>query len=171
VQPVGGPDSAGAQLTGGKALLVGQTCRELQCATVQRDQRQFVAERVVHVLCDPGPLAQPGLLGDVALVPLWTVLGAALAQLFRSVPAALTVILVVPLITEQLIASLSYVPVLHWLGPAVKFLPFTAGERLLYTGGEVYGEYFGRWVSGGVLATFVAVVLAAAWTLFTHRDA
>jgi ABC-type transport system involved in multi-copper enzyme maturation permease subunit len=111
------------------------------------------------------------LPGYVALVPLWTVLGAALAQLFRSVPAALTVILVVPLIVEQLIASLSYVPVLHWLGPAVKFLPFTAGQRLLYAGGQVYGDYFGRWVSGGVLAAFVAIVLAAAWTLFTHRDA
>lgn len=111
------------------------------------------------------------LPGYVALVPLWTVLGAALAQLFRSVPAALTVILVVPLIVEQLIASLSYLPALHWLAPAVKFLPFTAGQRLIYVGGEVYGEYFGRWVSGGVLAVFGAIVLAAAWTLFTHRDA
>ncbi|MGH3876561.1 MAG: hypothetical protein ACRDSK_05920 [Actinophytocola sp.] len=111
------------------------------------------------------------LPGYVVLVPLWTILGAALAQLFRSVPVALAVILVVPLIVEQLITSLSYVPVLHWLGPAIKFLPFTAGQRLLYTGGEVYAEYFGRWVSGGVLATFVAIVLAAAWTTFTHRDA
>jgi ABC-2 type transport system permease protein len=111
------------------------------------------------------------LPGYLALVPLWTVLGAALAQLFRSVPAALTVILAVPLIVEQLIFSLSYVPALHWLAPAVKFLPFTAGQRLIHLGGKDYAEFFDRWVSGGVLAAFVAIILAVAWTLFTRRDA
>ena len=111
------------------------------------------------------------LPGYLILVPLWTVLGAALAQLFRSVPAALTVILAVPLIVEQLIVSLSYVPALDWLAPAVKFLPFSAGQRLLYLGGKDYSEFFDRWVSGGVLAAFVAIILAAAWTLFTRRDA
>jgi ABC-2 type transport system permease protein len=111
------------------------------------------------------------LPGYLLLFPLWTVLGAALAQLFRSVPAALTVLLAVPLIVEQLIVSLSYVPALHWLAPVVKFLPFSAGQRLIYLGGKDYSEYFGRWVSGGVLAAFVAIVLAVAWTLFTRRDA
>ncbi|MFD9702496.1 hypothetical protein [Lentzea sp. NPDC059081] len=109
--------------------------------------------------------------GHFVLVLLWTVLGAALAQLFRGVPAALVVILVVPLVVEQLIISLSYVPVLHWLAPAVKFLPFTAGQQLVHLGGEADAELFGRWASGGVLAAFVAIVLAAAWTLFTRRDA
>ena len=111
------------------------------------------------------------LPGYVVLVLLWTLLGAALAQLFRGVPAALVVILVVPLVVEQLIVSLSYVSALSWLAPAVKFLPFVAGQRLLYVGDKDYSEFFDRWISGGVFAVFVACVLAVAWTLFTRKDA
>ncbi|WP_154697805.1 hypothetical protein [Lentzea guizhouensis] len=109
--------------------------------------------------------------GHFVLVLLWTVLGAALAQLCRGVPTALAVVLVVPLVVEQLILSLSYVSVLHWLAPAVKFLPFTAGQQLVHLGGEVDAEFFGRWLSGGVFAAFVAIILAVAWTSFTGRDA
>jgi ABC-2 type transport system permease protein len=122
----------------------------------------------------PGLTAQPlaeALPGYVVLVLLWTVLGAALAQLFRGVPAALVVILVVPLIVEQLIYSLSYVDALRWLAPVVKFLPFTAGQRLLSLGGQGDVEFFTRWASGGVFAIFVAIILSVAWTLFTRRDA
>jgi ABC-type transport system involved in multi-copper enzyme maturation permease subunit len=111
------------------------------------------------------------LPGYLVLVVLWTVLGAALGQLFRGVPSALVVILVVPLVIEQVIVSLSYVPALSWLAPAVRFLPFSAGQRLLYLGGKDYSEFFDRWTSGGVLAVFAACVLAVAWTLFTRRDA
>lgn len=118
----------------------------------------------------------PGLTGEVlpgylVLILLWTVLGAALAQLFRGVPSALVVILVVPLIVEQLVFSLSFVPALDWLAPAIKFLPFTAGQRLVAVSGETEVEFLDRWPSGGVFALFVAVVLAVAWTLFTRRDA
>jgi ABC-2 type transport system permease protein len=109
--------------------------------------------------------------GNITLVLLWTILGAALGQLFRGVPAALVVILVVPLIVEQLILSLSFVTVLDWLAPVVKFLPFTAGQQLLGLGGEVDAEFFGRWASGGVFAGFVAIILAIAWTQFSRRDA
>jgi ABC-type transport system involved in multi-copper enzyme maturation permease subunit len=111
------------------------------------------------------------IAGHLAQVLLWTVLGAALGQLFRGVPAALVVLLVVPLIVEQLLITLSYVPVLHWLTAVVPFLPFTAGQQLLGLGGEQDFAFFDRWASGGVFAAFVAIVLAAAWTLFTRRDA
>lgn len=122
----------------------------------------------------PGLTASPldeALLGYLLLVPLWTVLGAALAQLFRGVPTALVVILIVPLVVEQVIVSLSSVPVLHWLAPAVKFLPFTAGQRLISLGGEDFSDFFGRWGSGCVFAAFIAIVLTAAWVLFQRRDA
>jgi ABC-2 type transport system permease protein len=111
------------------------------------------------------------IVGYFVLTLLWTVLGAAIAQLFRGVPAALVVILVVPLIVEQLILNLSNVPALHWLKPAVKFLPFTAGQQLLSSSGKGNGEFFDRWASGGVFAAFAAIILAVAWTLFTRRDA
>lgn len=116
------------------------------------------------------PLAE-ALPGYVVLVLLWTVLGAALGQLFRGVPSALVVILVLPLVVEQVIVSLSFVATLRWLAPAVKFLPFSAGQRLVHVGGEDYVEFFTRWVSGGVLAVFVVTVLTVAWTLFSRRDA
>jgi ABC-2 type transport system permease protein len=109
--------------------------------------------------------------GYLVLVVLWTVLGAALAQLFRGVPSALVSLLAVPLLVEQLLVQLSYVDQFAWLGPALKYLPFMAGQHLLDLGGTSDVDLFDRWASGGVFAVFVAVVLGAAWTTFTRRDA
>lgn len=123
-----------------------------------------------------GPLST-ALPGYLLLVVLWTVLGAALAQIFRGVPPALVVILVTPLIVELVIFRLSLVPALDWLAPVVKFLPFSAGQRLIDLSGSAAGtdaenfDLFGRWASGGVFAVFVGIVLVAAWTLFKKRDA
>lgn len=118
----------------------------------------------------PGLVTQ-ALPGYLVLVLLWTVLGAALAQLFRGVPSALVVIMVVPLIVEQLVISLAFVPALDWLAAVIKFLPFTAGQQLVALSKATELEFLDRWVSGGVFAMFVAAVLAVAWTLFTRRDA
>jgi ABC-2 type transport system permease protein len=128
----------------------------------------------------PGLTGQPldeALPGYPILVLLWTVLGAALGQLFRGVPSPLVVILVVPLVVEQLIFRLSFASALEWLQPAVKFLPFLAGQQLVNLSGEAAGtdatelDLFDRWASGGVFAAFVAIILIAAWTLFKRRDA
>lgn len=108
---------------------------------------------------------------------LWTVLGTALAQLFRGMPSALVVILATPLIVEQVIFRLSLVPALDWLAPVVKFLPFSAGVRLIDMSGTAAGtdadnfDLFGRWAAGGVFVTFVAITLTIAWTLFERRHA
>jgi ABC-2 type transport system permease protein len=118
----------------------------------------------------PGLMSQ-ALPGYLVLVLLWTVLGAALAQLFRGVPSALVVIMVVPLIVEQLVISLSFVPALDWLAPAIRFLPFTAGQQLVAIRESTEVAFLDRWASGGVFAVFVAAVLAIAWTMFTRRDA
>jgi hypothetical protein len=113
--------------------------------------------------------------GYVVLVVLWAIVGAALGQLFRGVPSPLVVILVAPLVVEQVIFRLSYA--FDWLEPLIKLLPFTAGQRLVNLGGEVAGTYppegllFDRWASGVVFAVFVALVLTAAGVLFTRRDA
>lgn len=114
--------------------------------------------------------------GYFTLVVLYTILGLALAQLFRGVPSALVVLLVFPLVVETLISGLSLVPALDWLQPALRFLPFSAGTRLMATqpydpmGGPDF-DYFERWASGGVFAAFVAIILLVAWTLFKKRDA
>ena len=62
------------------------------------------------------------------------------------------------------------------LRPAVKFLPFTAGQHLLAVGEEVQAQKrprvtCDRWPSGGVFAAFVAIIVIAAWYLFKRRDA
>lgn len=116
------------------------------------------------------------VLGYFVLVVLYAILGLALAQLFRGVPSALVVLLVTPLLVEGLISGLSMVPALDWLQPALKFLPFSAGARLLATGpfnaqGGPQFDFFDRWASGGVFAVFVAIILVVAWTLFKKRDA
>ena len=115
--------------------------------------------------------------GYFLMVLLWAILGVALAQLFRGVPTAIVVLLVTPLIVEGLITGLATIPALDWLVPVVKFLPFTAGSRLIATGSLDTGpdgpdfELFDRWVSGGVFAAFIAIILAVAWYRFQTRDA
>jgi ABC-type transport system involved in multi-copper enzyme maturation permease subunit len=117
------------------------------------------------------------LPGYLVYVVIYAVLGLALGQLFRGVPSALVILLVVPLVVETLIAGLSLVPALDWLQPSLKFLPFSAGGQLMATeavnnnGDGPDFDYFDRWVSGGVFAIFVAVILIVAWTLFKKRDA
>ncbi|GIF73287.1 hypothetical protein [Asanoa siamensis] len=123
------------------------------------------------------PLADPTVAGYLLLGGLWSVLGVALGQLLRGVPGALVVLLVTPMIVEQLIFRLSYAPALDWLLPAVKFLPFTAGLQLVSAAGEASGGLasevglFSRWPSGVVFAVFVAVTVVGAGVLFRRRDA
>ncbi len=117
--------------------------------------------------------------GYFVLIALNAILGVGLGQLFRGVPSAIVVLLVTPLVVEGLITGLSNVPALDWLVPVVKFLPFTAGARLIATtpADEAFGpnsaqyEIFDRWAAGGVFAVFVAIILAVAWYLFQKRDA
>jgi hypothetical protein len=44
-----------------------------------------------------------------------------------------------------------------------------AGQQLVRLNDSA--EFLTRWLSGGVFAVFVAIILSAAWTLFTRRDA
>lgn len=115
--------------------------------------------------------------GYVVYVVLYALCGLALAQLFRGVPSALVVLLVVPLVVEGLIIGLSNVPALDWLIPVVKFLPFSSGGLLMAPVPPDMGpntddyDLFGRWASGGIFAAFVAIILAIAWYLYKKRDA
>jgi ABC-2 type transport system permease protein len=124
----------------------------------------------------PPPLGQI-LTGYVLLTLLWSIVGVALGQLFRGVPGPLVVILAVPMLVEQVILRLSFVPSFHWLAPYVKFLPFTAGMQLITFAGEASGgsatevDMLARWPSATVFAVFTAAVLASALVLFHRRDA
>jgi ABC-2 type transport system permease protein len=119
------------------------------------------------------------LLGYLLLVLLWAVAGTGLGQLCRGVATPLAVILLVPLVIEQLVFRLSFIPEMDWLQPVVKFLPFLAGQQLVNLSGEAGGttpegsgyELFDRWASGGVFAASVAITLIAAGVMFRRRDA
>lgn len=118
------------------------------------------------------------LLGYVVFVVLWGWLGAALALLFRNIPGALVVLLVVPLVVEPLISALSLVRAMDWLRDIVPYLPFSAGTSLVTVvdvgeATEAAGgtAALGRWAGGLVFAGAVGAVLAASWVLFERRDA
>ena len=59
----------------------------------------------------------------------------------------------------------------------MRFLPFTAGGLMMATQTPDFGpeapdyDFFSRWASGGIFATFVALILGLAWVLFQKKDA
>ncbi|MFI5896579.1 hypothetical protein ACIA5D_41410 [Actinoplanes sp. NPDC051513] len=122
------------------------------------------------------PLGQI-LTGYVLLTLLWSVVGVALGQLFRGVPGPLVVMLAVPMLVEQVILRLQFVPSFDWVAPYARFLPFTAGMQLVTFAGEASGgsatelDMLSRWPSAAVFAAFTAFSLAAALILFNRRDA
>jgi ABC-2 type transport system permease protein len=131
----------------------------------------------------PGLFEDPlrsALLGYVLYVLIYTLVGLGLGLLFRGVPSALVVIFLMPLIIEGVIFGLSFLPMADWLVPVVRFLPFTAGARMMevdLAALEMSGpgmpdfDWFGRWASGGVFAIFAALIITGAWILFKKRDA
>jgi len=95
-------------------------------------------------------------------------------QLTRSIPVALVIVLVTPLVVEPVLSALSGLNALSWLRDVVAYLPFSAGMRLVALGLAAAGEAgatLGRWQGGAVFALFVAVLLGAGWVLFARRDA
>ncbi len=128
----------------------------------------------------PGLFEDPvgtALVGYAIYTLIYVLVGFGLGLLFRGVPSALVVIFLMPLIIESLIMGLAFIPALDWLVPVIKFLPFTAGSRLMEIVPPEFGpagpdfDLFSRWVSGGIFALFAALILAAAWYLFKKRDA
>jgi ABC-2 type transport system permease protein len=80
------------------------------------------------------------LLGFVGLVVLTALLGLALAGLFRNVPAALVVLLVTPLIVEPVVTVLVQFDALQSVQSVGRYLPFTAGQRMLAVSGVPPGD-------------------------------
>ena len=141
-----------------------------------------VAAVIVATICwlvgtfarrEPLPLSDEHALrviaGYVLLVILYGVLGVGLGQLTRSIPAALVILLITPLVVEPVISALSGLAALDWLGGVASRLPFAAGMRLVAI--DAGSDTLQRWEGGAVFAGFVAVLLAVGWILFERRDA
>jgi ABC-2 type transport system permease protein len=110
-------------------------------------------------------------LGYLVLTVLWAWLGAAGTWLLRATVPVLTVLLVVPLVVEPLLKTLSLADNLAWLRPIVTWLPFSAGRAMAaaVTTGST-GELT-RLQGGLVFGGLVLAVLVPAWILVRRRDA
>ncbi len=124
--------------------------------------------------------AGPALVGYLCYVVLWALLGLGLGSLLRNLPAAMVVLLVVPLVVEPLVSALTLLPALESIREFVYYLPFTAGKTMLESmdmtqlgGGQetTFGDAPGRVTSGLTFAAWAALLLAPAVALFHKRDA
>lgn len=118
-------------------------------------------------------------LGVVLYVVLVALVGLALGWLFRNVPAAVTLLLVIPFIAEPLIRAILSIEALEPVAGIGRFLPFTAGQQLFAYSTttfdpeipEIFRNDLTPLTGGLTLAAVTAVLLALAHALFLSRDA
>jgi ABC-2 type transport system permease protein len=98
----------------------------------------------------------------------------ALAGLFRSVPTAIVLTIVMPVIAENIIRGLLSIGDISTLKDIGKLMPFTAGLQIMrYTGDTNFdaSSFASPWVGALIFGVFMAILLALCWTLFEKRDA
>lgn len=116
-------------------------------------------------LTDPGSNLA-AFSGQIALCGLFTLAGFGLGAIVRQPAGAIPVILVWPLIIEQILAGL--LNLIH--EGAQKWLPFAEGFRLANPD-DTGLEAFGRVTAGLYFGAFVALLVGAGWLLVERRDA
>jgi len=116
-------------------------------------------------------------LGFVVLMVLWAMVGLGFAGLTRNLPAAVVLLLVIPLVVEGILfAVLNFVPALDGISWWSKYVPFSAGQAMLATfdPAELGGPDFDLLapLEGGlVFGGFTLILLAITWVLFERKDA
>ena len=117
-------------------------------------------------------------LGVVLYVVLSALIGLALGWLFRNIPAAVTLLLVVPLIVEPILRGLLSLSVLEPISGVGRYLPFGAGGQLFAYSTRVDPDIPAAFrndlspLAGGLtFALVTAALLAVAYALFQRRDA
>jgi len=113
------------------------------------------------------------LIGFVLLTLIYAMVGMALAGLLRNLPGAIVLLIVWPLVVENILAALTLIPALNRFQDETRFMPFYAGQQLVSTG-PMEGNPFpvvGPW-EGGAIFGGTALVLLVLWAvLFRRRDA
>ncbi|GGX36321.1 ABC transporter permease [Streptomyces lomondensis] len=113
-------------------------------------------------------------VGYVVFLVVCALFGLALAGIARSVPAAIVLLITVPVIVEGLISLILGMPAFESLQPLAAYLPFTAGERMAVSSETPFdgGPAPLRPLAGGLVFTAYGAALLALWgTLFIKRDA
>jgi ABC-2 type transport system permease protein len=114
-------------------------------------------------------------VGSIGYMVVFTLVGLALAGLFRSMPAAIVTLIVMPLIAENLIHGLLTIHALRSLRGLGKILPFSNGAQIMSypspDGNGLSGQLVGPWAGAAIFVGFLCILMALAWTLFERRDA
>lgn len=124
----------------------------------------------------PGPMARIWI-GSVLYTVVFALVGLALASLFRNIPAAIVIVIVLPLVAENVIRGLLGLHVFHGIRGLAKLMPFSSGAQVFRygpvdtSGGGGFAEVPGPWAGFFIFAVFLAIVLAISWVLFERRDA
>lgn len=117
-------------------------------------------------------------LGVVAYVVLFSLVGLAFGWLFRNVPAAVTLLLVLPLVVEPLLRAVLSINALEPVAGIGRYLPFGAGAQLYAYTTQVDPQVPAAFrndlspLAGGLtLAAVTGLLLTVAYLLFQRRDA
>ncbi|MBD0841600.1 ABC transporter permease [Streptomyces sp. TRM68416] len=113
--------------------------------------------------------------GYVVYLVICALFGLALAGIARNVPAAVALLITVPVIIEGLVAVILGMEAFGSARSLSAYLPFTAGERMMAVSTETPldgGPLPLRPLTGGLVFTAYGAALLALWgTLFVKRDA
>jgi ABC-2 type transport system permease protein len=101
------------------------------------------------------------LLGAVLLAALYGLVGLGLGTMVRATAAAITAVVVWPVVIESLVAG--------FLPDIGKFLPFTAGGALVQA--VPSEDLLSPWAGGTIFALFAAALLLAGGVMLDRRDA
>jgi ABC-2 type transport system permease protein len=117
-------------------------------------------------------------IGVILYSTIFTLVGLALAGLFRNIPAAIVTVILFPLLIESIIRGLLGLHVFHSIRGFAKAMPFSSGAQILS-----YNPADNTDTSSGfnilptpvdgllIFLTFLAIVLGLSWVLFEKRDA
>ncbi len=117
------------------------------------------------------------VLGAIAWTVLFAMVGIGYGLLFRNVPAALGILIVVPLVVENIVLGLLQIDALKSIRGIGDYLPFSAGTRMFSwdsasaDGGTQFGSQLSPLAGGLTFTAFAVIILALAWVLFEKRDA
>jgi len=136
----------------------------------------ILGHRLTRIGLFPGPMARVWI-GSVLYTVVFALVGLALASLFRNIPAAIVIVIVLPLVAENIVRGLLSLHVFHGIRGLAKLMPFSSGAQVFSYGppdsggGAGFLELPGPWAGFFIFAGFLAIILAISWVLFERRDA
>lgn len=135
----------------------------------------ILGSRLTSLGLFPGPIGRV-YLGLFGYIVVYALIGLALASLSRSMPASIVVLLLFPLLVENLIRGLLGIHALHSIRWIAKILPFSAGQQVFAfervdSGNAGFNEVPGPWTGALIYVLFFSLLMAIAWFLFEKRDA